>query len=187
MGDESRRAPWEEVAASYLGTRLSRSSFRDWRREFEKLRHQGRDVLEHLLEYEVHCTSSVRHVLLKESDVEWYDAQLPLGPLRMGPGRAGTDFWGIVSNQTENQTVEEFCSWLDSRPLSQLLGMDESITSFIPTRQLPDHLQRIIVGDRDYRKHRQPEGNRILAGYHRAVILYLLGSRIVRCYYATKG
>jgi hypothetical protein len=186
MYDESSRVPWEEVAASYLSTRLSRSSFRDWHREFQKLREQSRGMLEHLLKYEVHCTSSVRHVLLKEPDVEWHDAELPLGPLRMGPGRGGTDFWKIVSGQTENQTVEEFCAWLDRQPLSGLLAMDESITSFIPTRPLPDHLRQIIVGDRDYRKTGQPLGDRILAGYHRAVILYLLRRRSVQCYYAVK-
>lgn len=182
----TNKVAWDEVAAYYLSIQPARSSFRDQNRELDRLKQLDRESLENLLKYEVHPTSSVRHVLLKEPAVTWSKRTLALGPLRMGPGAAYTDYCRTVSEDPERGTVEGFCTWLDSKPLSVLLAKDESITSFIPVRPIGADIGLLIVGDRDYRAAGQPLGDRILSGYHRAVVMYLLGRREACCYYATK-
>ena len=163
MSDE---VPWEKVAAYYLSVSLKRASFRDAQVELERLTKLDGKALKHLLKYEVHSTSSVRHIMLEGERVKWERRQLPLGALKIGPGAAHCDYRRVaVQWDDADRTVARFCEWFDAQPLSKLLSMDESITSFIPAGPIPEAMQVLIVGDRDYRKGTRPRMDRILSGY----------------------
>jgi len=185
MKREDRQVQWTEVAAFYLTCYLRRSSVSDRRGEFERFRELKEAQIERLLEGETHRGAKVPHYL-KEKGYTWWDTTLPLADLQMGPGSPSTDYrkaWQELESG-KHMRVETFCQWLNSKSLSELLEMDDCVTSFIPTGRIPEFLRRIIVGEAD-REHPDVKG-RILDGYHRAIVLYLFGEREVAVYLGRK-
>lgn len=186
MAAEVQEVEWTDVAAFYLISYMRRSSFSDAESECDKLRHLEEDQLVRLLEGETHRGARVPRYLGRSNRYVWRDTEVPLGDLHMGPGAPWTDCSDVVERigSKNHVSVEGFCEWLNSRSLADILSMDSSITSFIPQGRVPSFLRRVIVAEVD-EKHSDIR-NRILDGYHRSVVLYLMGERNVRVYFACR-
>lgn len=182
MDAEEQEVVWTEVAAFYLTCYMRQSSFGHPEREFNRLRHLDEEQLVRLLEGETHRGARVPRYLGRKNRYVWRHAEVPLAELHMGPGAPWTDYSDVVQRigSKNHVSVGGFCEWLNSQSLAGILKMDSSITSFIPEGQVPHFFKRVIVAEVD-EKHSDIR-NRLLDGYHRSVVLYLLGESNVRAY-----